>query len=56
MVREVAYEMGKNCPIGREVELVIGLLTRWPDLQKREAHDDFKRGLADRFAANVQPA
>jgi hypothetical protein len=46
----VAYELGLQCPRGREVDLLIGLLGGWwPDLANRPAAEAaFRRGLDDR--------
>lgn len=47
--RAVAYEMGRQCPVGRELDLLFGLDSFWPDLPRSEAFDFLLQGLADRF-------
>lgn len=49
MQTNVAYEMGKQCPIGQEIQLVLSLRAWWPDLQQSDAWNDLQRGLAERF-------
>jgi hypothetical protein len=47
---QTAYQMGLQCPIGQEIQLLLGLEQWWPDLPFRpEAKEEFLRGLADRF-------
>ena len=55
---EVAYQLGRECPVGQEPDLLAGLDEWWPDLQSRpQALDAFLRGLADRFQLpKIDPA
>lgn len=53
----VAYQLGLRCPIGQEIELLLGLGEWWPDLpQRKEAKEELLRGLADRFGATTDKA
>lgn len=45
----VAYEIGKQCPVGAEVQLILGLDTLWPNLPREEAFNSLLAGLASRF-------
>ena len=47
--RDVAFEMGRQCPKGQEISLLLGLQSRWPGLQLSEARDSFLAGLAARY-------
>lgn len=51
VVKPVAYQVGLQCPPGREIDLVLGLETFWPGLRAEEAVDDLLRGLIDRGTA-----
>jgi len=45
----VAYQMGLQCPMGKEIKLVLSLDRWWPDIHTRPAAKrEFLRGLADR--------
>ncbi len=45
-----AYQIGLQCPVGREIDLVIGLERLWPGLNSEPlARDELLRGLAARF-------
>ncbi len=43
-----AYEMGRQCPAGRELDLFLGLDSFWPGMARYEAFDYLLQGLADR--------
>lgn len=45
----VAYHLGRLCPVGRELDLLLGLDSFWPRLPASEAFDHLLQGLADRF-------
>jgi len=49
MVNATAYHIGLGCPMGQEVQLLLGLRTLFPELPQTEARDLFLEGLADRF-------
>ena len=48
MERAVAYEMGRLCPIGRELDLFLRLDSFWPGMTRYEAFDYLLQGLVDR--------
>lgn len=45
----VAYTMGRDCAVGREFELIIGLSRFWPNLPNEEAFNSLLDGLSSRF-------
>lgn len=47
--REVAFQIGKTCPVGMEPVLLAGLDKLWPNLPREEAVNSFLNGLASRF-------
>lgn len=50
LVIPVAYEIGRLCPVGMEVDLLAGLERFWPELPRTtEARKAFMQGLEDRF-------
>jgi hypothetical protein len=54
MINGAAYQLGIQCPIGKEVELLIGLQTLFPELPFSEARNSFWAGLADRYIPEEQ--
>lgn len=55
LVVPVAYEIGRLCPVGLEVDLLAGLERFWPELPRTtEARKAFLQGLEDRFNDNSE--
>ena len=51
-----AYQLGLQCPIGLEIELLLGLDKWWPDLQYRtKAAVELVMGLGDRVCTTSEP-
>ena len=49
---DVARGLGRDCPVGREVEFALGLTRFWPDMQQRpQAMEALLEGMANRFSA-----
>lgn len=49
--RSVAKEIGARCPVGAEIQLILGLDKLWPNLPREEAFNSLLDGLASRFEA-----
>jgi len=45
----VAFNLGKDCPVGAEIQFVMGLDKVWPNLTQEEAINAVLDGLASRF-------
>lgn len=55
LVVPVAYEIGRLCPVGLEVDLLAGLERWWPELPRTtEARKAFLQGLEDRFKNDLE--
>lgn len=49
-VTPVVHEMGRQCPIGAEIDLLLGLDSFWPDIgQTPDAIEALFAGLSAKF-------
>ena len=54
MVLPVAWQMGRQCPKGAEITLLLNMDDFWPGFPShRDVVEELFKGFADRFAAPI---
>lgn len=48
--KAVAFNLGAQCPVGAEIQMVMGLDRLWPNLTREEALNSLFEGWASRFS------